>query len=362
MDRPGFELKMRRLWLMAALVLPFCCRGEGAAPQLPALIVFGDSTVDVGTNTYMATLVRSDFAPYGENFEGGKPTGRFTNGHMVPDYLAMKLGLPMTLPYLHPNAEGERLLHGVNFASAASGILQSTSLILNVLPAFEQLKMFHSYQAKLVNLVGQDRASSIISQAMYLVSTGTNDFILNYLINPILRQQYSLAEWSDFVASNQTEFFKQLYAAGARNMVVAGFPPIGCLPAERAILGDEGQNGCVEDLNNISIAYNERLQPALSQLQSTLPGARLLYADIYSYIHDAFYDPSQYGYSEVGRGCCGEGLFATAVFCNSASTGTCSDPSTYMFFDSLHPTEKCYKAIVDQIYYKLAPFFGLKNS
>ena len=88
MDRPGFELKMRRLWLMAALVLPFCCRGEGAAgPQLPALIVFGDSTVDVGTNTYMATLVRSDFAPYGENFEGGKPTGRFTNGHMVPDYL-----------------------------------------------------------------------------------------------------------------------------------------------------------------------------------------------------------------------------------------------------------------------------------
>ena len=43
---------------------------------------------------------------------------------------AKKLGLPMNLPYLDPNAEGERILHGVNFASAASGYLESTSMIL----------------------------------------------------------------------------------------------------------------------------------------------------------------------------------------------------------------------------------------
>lgn len=68
------------------------------------------------------------------------------------------------------------------------------------------------------------------------------------------------------------------------------------------------------------------------------------------------------GYTEVGRGCCGEGMLATAVFCNSASTGTCSDPSTYMFFDSLHPTEKCYKAVAEKIYTDMVPFFGIKNS
>lgn len=78
----------------------------------------------------------------------------------------------------------------------------------NVLPAFEQMKMFHKYQAKMGNLVGQDRTASIMSEAIYAVSAGSNDFILNYLINPIVQQQYSRTEWADFVASNQTEFIK----------------------------------------------------------------------------------------------------------------------------------------------------------
>jgi hypothetical protein len=81
------QLVCCRAWLMAALVLHFCCIGEGVEPQTPALIVFGDSTVDVGMNNFMPTLVKSDFAPYGESFEGGKPTGRFTNGLMVNDFL-----------------------------------------------------------------------------------------------------------------------------------------------------------------------------------------------------------------------------------------------------------------------------------
>lgn len=90
----GLELKMQlccRVWLMAALVLHLCCIGQGGEPQAPALIVFGDSTVDVGTNSYLKTLVKSDFAPYGESFEGGKPTGRFTNGLMVNDFLGKML-------------------------------------------------------------------------------------------------------------------------------------------------------------------------------------------------------------------------------------------------------------------------------
>jgi phospholipase/lecithinase/hemolysin len=88
---------------------------------------------------------------------------------------------------------------------------------------------------------------------------------------------------------------QQLYAAGARNMVIIGFPPMGCLPAQRAIFGDAGQKGCVEDQNSISIEYNKQLQATIPQLQAALPGARLFYGDVYSYIHAAFYNPSQYG-------------------------------------------------------------------
>jgi len=69
------------------VLLCSCCCIAAVDPQVPAFIVFGDSTADVGMNSYWPTPVRSNFAPYGENFDGGRPTGRFTNGHMINDML-----------------------------------------------------------------------------------------------------------------------------------------------------------------------------------------------------------------------------------------------------------------------------------
>ena len=54
---------------------------------LPALVIFGDSTVDAGNNNYMPTIVKSNFPPYGMNFEGHVPSGRFTDGLLVTDYI-----------------------------------------------------------------------------------------------------------------------------------------------------------------------------------------------------------------------------------------------------------------------------------
>ena len=54
---------------------------------IPALVILGDSTVDAGNNNYLTTIVKSDFVPYGMNFEGGVPTGRFTNGMLSTDYV-----------------------------------------------------------------------------------------------------------------------------------------------------------------------------------------------------------------------------------------------------------------------------------
>lgn len=56
---------------------------ERSSKPFPALMVFGDSTVDVGMNTYYPTIVRSNFALYGRGYQGGKSTGRFTDGCTV---------------------------------------------------------------------------------------------------------------------------------------------------------------------------------------------------------------------------------------------------------------------------------------
>lgn len=63
--------------------------GEKSAHNrsISAIFVFGDSTVDSGNNNYIETISRSNFPPYGKDLPDHLPTGRFTNGKLVTDYL-----------------------------------------------------------------------------------------------------------------------------------------------------------------------------------------------------------------------------------------------------------------------------------
>jgi len=56
--------------------------------SVPAVFVFGDSVVDTGNNNNRTTsFARSNFPPYGRDFEGGIPTGRFSNGKVPSDLI-----------------------------------------------------------------------------------------------------------------------------------------------------------------------------------------------------------------------------------------------------------------------------------
>ena len=52
---------------------------------VPAVIVFGDSIVDQGNNNDLITAARCNYPPYGKDFYGRIPTGRFSNGKTPPD-------------------------------------------------------------------------------------------------------------------------------------------------------------------------------------------------------------------------------------------------------------------------------------
>lgn len=57
-----------------------------AAPR--AFFVFGDSLVDNGNNNYLATTARADTPPYGIDYPTRRPTGRFSNGLNIPDFIS----------------------------------------------------------------------------------------------------------------------------------------------------------------------------------------------------------------------------------------------------------------------------------
>lgn len=53
-----------------------------------AFFVFGDSLVDNGNNNYLATTARADMPPYGIDYPTHRPTGRFSNGFNIPDFIS----------------------------------------------------------------------------------------------------------------------------------------------------------------------------------------------------------------------------------------------------------------------------------
>lgn len=99
--------------------------------EVPAVIVFGDSSVDTGNNNQIATVVKSNFEPYGRDFYGGRPTGRFSNGRVFTDFISEAFGIKLTMPaYLDPAHNMTDMATGVCFASAGTGYDNATSDVL----------------------------------------------------------------------------------------------------------------------------------------------------------------------------------------------------------------------------------------
>lgn len=115
--------------LLAEMILILLPSSAGA--KVPAIIVFGDSSVDAGNNNQISTILKSNFEPYGRDFGGGRPTGRFCNGRIPPDFISEAFGLKPFVPaYLDPMYSISDFVDGVNFASAGTGYDTATSDVL----------------------------------------------------------------------------------------------------------------------------------------------------------------------------------------------------------------------------------------
>ncbi|KAH9302867.1 hypothetical protein KI387_014450, partial [Taxus chinensis] len=184
-------------------------RKEGSDPLVPALYIFGDSTIDPGNNDEIMTICRANFHPYGQDFPGGKATGRFTNGKLVTDMLSGFLGLPDELPgNLDPEFTGQKLLTGASFGSAGAGIDDSTSLPLGTISLGMQMENFRSYRQNLEDMIGEEGASKIISGALFAISMGTNDFIDNYYSNSTIREKYNIEQFQELLLQDLQPFIQ----------------------------------------------------------------------------------------------------------------------------------------------------------
>lgn len=320
--------------------------------SISAIFVFGDSTVDPGNNNYVETLFKSNYPPYGRDFPNQIPTGRFSNGRLVTDYIGSYLGIKECVPpYLDSTLSLNELMTGVSFASAASGLDPFTAHLSNVIPIPKQLEYFREYKRKLEGKIGKERSLTLIKKAAFLISAGTNDFAISYFFTQIQQRTYTIVGYQQFLFHQLLQLIKGLQDEGAQLIGVVGLPPIGCLPVIITLFSDDliHNNGrdCIEYISSVARDYNIFLQNKLSEMQTH--GMKIIYADIYTPIYNIIQDHDhKFGFDVMNKGCCGSGILETGLACNSNSY-VCDDASKYLFWDSVHPTQAAYYTIFQSL-------------
>ncbi|XP_058111081.1 GDSL esterase/lipase At2g24560-like [Magnolia sinica] len=324
------------------------CHGHDMSPpKFPAVLIFGDSTVDTGNNNYIGTLFKADHPPYGVNYPNHEATGRFSDGRLVPDMLVSDLGIKESLPpFLNSLLSNDEIKTGVSFASAGSGMDDLTTVASGVIPVSRQPSMFKNYINRLKSIVGDQETNKTIGNALILISAGTNDFIFNWYDIPSRRLRFdSISGYQDFLQQRLRNLLMELYYLGGRKFIVTGLGPIGCIPLQiTAKFKNPLQRECIEEQNLDATIYNAKLKNLLPKIQSLLPGSRFIYGGIYDPVVDMVNHPKNYGFVDTKRGCCGTGFLEAGPLCN-IFTPPCIDASEFLFWDSVHPTEAVYKVL-----------------
>ncbi|XP_021756595.1 GDSL esterase/lipase EXL3-like [Chenopodium quinoa] len=311
-----------------------------------AILAFGDSIIDPGNNNNIKTIIKCNHPPYGQDFMGGIPTGRFSNGRIPTDFLAQELSIKDYVPaYLDANLSPDDLLTGVSFASGAAGFDPLTSKVASVISLSQQLEHFKEYIEKVKQLVGVEKTNFILANTVYFVVAGSDDIANTYFGTPFRRFHYDIPSYTDLMLHSASSFIQELYGLGARRIAVFGAPPIGCVPSQRT-LGGGIVRECAANYNEAAILFNSKLSRELDSLTQKLPNSRVVYIDIYTPLFDIIQNPAKYGFEQVVKGCCGTGLIeVTSLLCNKLDA-VCPDDTKYLFWDSYHPTEKGYQVLL----------------
>ncbi|XP_010111929.2 GDSL esterase/lipase At5g45960, partial [Morus notabilis] len=184
-------------------------KNKNSATSASAIFVFGDSTSDPGNNNYVETIFKGNFLPYGRDFANRIPTGRFSNGRLSSDFIASYLGLKEYVPpYLDPTLTTKELMTGVSFASAGTGYDPLTSQLSNVIPVLKQLEYFKEYKKRIELEIGKQQTEDHIKKAIFLISAGTNDFVVNYFTLPMRRKIFTVPSYEQFVIQHLKHFLQ----------------------------------------------------------------------------------------------------------------------------------------------------------
>ncbi|XP_068653243.1 GDSL esterase/lipase At1g71250 [Aristolochia californica] len=334
--------------MVAILMLLQYSTQLAVAAQVPALWVFGDSLVDDGNNNFLSSLAKANYRPYGIDFFQG-PTGRFCNGRTIVDFLGEMLGLPYVPAFADPNTRGGRLLSGVNYASAAAGILDETGG--NYGDRFslsQQLINFETNLNDLRSMLGTGNLNLYLAKSIAVMVFGSNDYLNNYLMPPLYKSSYNYTpqQFADLLLNHYARQLVALHSLGLRKFLLAGVGPLGCIPNQRA-MAPPGR--CLDLVNQIVGPFNVGLRSMVQQLNDKFPGAIFVYGNTYGILGDMLNNPATYRFTTIDRGCCGIGRNQGQITCLPLSV-PCPNRNEYLFWDAFHLTQAANEIVAQRAF------------
>ncbi|KAI3450956.1 hypothetical protein Pfo_007621 [Paulownia fortunei] len=342
-------------FLLASMPLIAVISSTGAgivagSPQFTAMFAFGDSLTDPGNNNYLNSLAKANYVPYGVDFYEG-PSGRFCNGKTVIDYLGDMLEIPVLPAYTSPFAMGKNVLWGVNYASAAGGILEETGQNLGErFSLSEQVENFESTLNRLKSQMEDEELSNYLTKALVIMALGSNDYINNYLQPSFYTTSYiySPREYVDLLINRYTRQILALHSLGLRKFFLGGIGPLGCIPNQLAT-GLPPPGKCVAYTNDVVGMFNKRLESLVDELNSKYNGSIFTYGNTFGAFIDILNNAKTYGFSVTDRGCCGIGRNRGQITCLPFSV-PCNNRNQYVFWDAFHPTQAVNQILARRAY------------
>ncbi|KAJ3708722.1 hypothetical protein LUZ61_012427 [Rhynchospora tenuis] len=251
-------------------------------------------------------------------------------------------------------------MSGLNFASAAAGIRQETGKHLGAnYYLADQARQFNSTVQSLRGTFGNDTKLNIyLSKCIYGVSMGSNDYLNNYFMPDIYptSQTYTPSAYAKVLVEEFSRQLLKLHDLGARKFAVFGLGPIGCIPFELARMNNVNKSTCNEEQNKAIELFNSEVLQLVKRFNNNtdISGAKFVYGNIYDGFKDLLSNGAAYGFTVTNKSCCGVGPNNGLITCLPNQT-PCQNRTTYLFWDSFHPTEALNMVFAIRSYNSTSP-------
>ncbi|KAK1572576.1 hypothetical protein Q3G72_034820 [Acer saccharum] len=314
-------------------------KGQDGHYDSVKLFVFGDSYVDTGN---LGNFFPSWKEPYGISFPG-KPSGRFSDGLVLTDYVASYFGIKSPVPFERRNITIKSgLEYGMNFAYGGTGVFNT---LVDKPNMTIQIDHFQELLDKNV-YTKQD-----LNKSVALVSVAGNDYTTFIVKNG------SLQYFPDFTKNLVKQIamdLKRIKGLGVEKVIVTAVEPIGCLPSATAL---NSHQNCEEFFNSAAQFHNLQLKDAVNKLNTDTniihnsTASSFIILDTYEAFMSALNKEQFKGKLEVKNPlepCC-VGLDGNS--CGSVDAkgvkkySVCKNPELSFFWDDVHPTQSAWLAV-----------------